>query len=64
VRVHINRPDVGKPAALCGARPQVLTHGGPATADCRRCLVAISKETSDWGNMARRRLIRLATKGA
>jgi len=40
MRVHIQREGYGRQPGLCGALPTVMHHGGPATADCKRCLKA------------------------
>ncbi len=37
-KTHIRRGGKGFQPALCGARPQVMVHGGLLTVDCRRCL--------------------------
>lgn len=44
--VHIARDGYGKQPGLCGARPKVMVHGGPATATCIRCLT--SKSGQEW----------------
>jgi hypothetical protein len=52
---HIKR-DGYVEVALCGARPQIVCWGGPATCTCKRCLR--TKVAQEWVKSAKHPLAR------